>query len=194
MSRFIKFIVFPAVALGLAACTPPGKVKYDDIRFSNVPPIELNVAEIIIKTPYEEPLKLPHVGEQFPVSPSRAARNWAEDRLRAVGSSGTATVTIVESSAVENELVRTEGVTGLLTKDQAQSYEVIIEMSIEAVEPVGSRKATAEARVTKKTSVAEDATVNEREGIWYKLTYDTMNNFDEHMERQIGKYLKSFKK
>jgi len=194
MRRFIQLFVFPAVTLVLVACQPPGKPKYNDISFTHLPPIELNVADIIIEAAYQEPLESPHVGELFPVSPSRAARGWAEDRLRAVGSSGSATVTIVESGAVETELARTEGVTGLLTKDQAQSYEITIEMTIAAEQPVESRTGTARSRVTKKTSVAEDATVNEREGIWYKLTRDTMNSFNENMERQIGKYLSEFMK
>jgi len=193
MRRFIQFVVFPALVLGLVACQPPGKPKYDQISFTHLPPIELNVAEIIINTPYQEPLEPPHVGEQFPVSPSRAARNWAEDRLRAVGSSGTATVTIVESGAVETELARTKGVTGLLTKDQAQSYEVAIAMTVEAVQTDGT-KGLAEARVTIKTSVVEDANVNERETVWHKLTQDTMNSFNESMERQIGSYLAKFLK
>jgi hypothetical protein len=193
MRRFIQFVVFPVLVLGLVACQPPVKPKYDQISFTHLPPIELNVAEIIINTPYQEPLEPPHVGEQFPVSPSRAARNWAEDRLRAVGSSGTATVTIVESGAVETELARTTGVTGLLTKDQAQSYEVAIAMTVEAVQTDGTR-GLAEARVTKKNSVVEDANVNERETVWHKLTQDTMNSFNESMERQIGSYLAKFLK
>ncbi len=193
MRRFIQFVVFPAMVLGLVACQPPGRPKYDDISFTHLPPIELNVAEIIINTPYQEPLDLPHVGEQFPISPSRAARSWAEDRLRAVGSSGAATVTIVESGAVETELARTTGFTGLLTKDQAQSYEVAIAMTVEAVQADGNR-GLAESRVTKKTTVAEDANLNERETVWYKLTQETMNSFDENMERQIGKYLANFLK
>ena len=194
MRRFISFVVFSIMAMGLAACQPPGVPEYPDITFDHLPPIELDVAEIIIKTPYQEPLEPPHVGEQFPVSPSRAARRWVEDRLRAAGERGTATVTIVESSAVETELERTTGVTGLLTKDQAQSYEVTIEMSIEAMDPVGPRAGSASIRVTKKTSVAEDATMNEREETWYKMTQKAMNNFNEAMERQIGKTLSGFKK
>lgn len=194
MRRFYLILVFSVMAMGLAACQPPGKPKYPDITFDHLPPIELDVAEIVINTPYQEPLELPHVGEQFPVSPSRAAHRWAEDRLRATGERGSATVTIVESGAVETELKRTTGVTGLLTKDQAQSYEVTIEMSIEAMDPVGPRAGSASIRVTKKTSVAEDATMNEREETWYKLTQNAMNSFNEAIEKQIGKTLSGFKK
>lgn len=194
MRRFYSILVFSVMAMGLAACQPPGKPKYPDITFEHLPPIELNVAEIVINTPYQEPLEPPHVGELFPVSPSRAARRWAEDRLRATGKNGTVTVTIIESGAVETELKRTTGVTGLLTRDQSQSYEVMIEISVEAMDPVGPRAGSASIRVTKKTSVAEDATLNERQETWYKLTQGAMNNFNAAMEKQIGKTLSGFQK
>ena len=194
MRRFYSILIFSVMAMGLAACQPLGKPKYADITFDHLPPIELDVADIVISTPYQEPLESPHVGELFPVSPSRVARRWAEDRLRATGERGSATVTIIESSAIETELERTTGVTGLLTKDQAQSYEITIEMSIEAMDSVGPRTGTASIRVTKKTSVAEDATMNEREETWYKLTQGAMNSFNAAMEKQIGKTLSGFKK
>lgn len=196
MRRIYSILVFSFMAVMLAGCQPPGKPQYPEITFDNLPPIQLDVAKIVINTPYQEPLDLPHVGEQFPVSPSRAARRWVEDRLRAVGSNGTAVVTIIESGAVEQELKRTTGVTGLLTKDQAQSYEIAIEMSIEAdASTAGAqRKSSASMRVTKKTSVAEDASFNEREATWYKLTKNAMNSFNEAMEKQIGKTMSGFTK
>ncbi len=194
MRRLIPLVAFSIIVMGLAACQPPKKPKYEDISFAHLPPYEFDVAEIIIKTPYQEPLEAPHVGEQFPVSPSRAARRWAGDRLRAVGRSGTLTVTILESSATETELERKKGLTGVLTRDQAQSYLVTIEMTIEAFQPVGPRVGRAEVRSTKSASVAENITMNEREAIWYKLTKDTMNSFNANMERQIGKYLAGFRK
>ena len=74
MRRSFSILVFFVMAMGLAACEPPGKPKFADITFDHLPPIELAVAEIIINTPYQESLEPPYVGEQFPVSPSRAAR------------------------------------------------------------------------------------------------------------------------
>jgi hypothetical protein len=194
MRRLYSFLIFSVMAVMLAACQPPGRPHYPEITFNHLSPIALDVAEIVIKTPYQESLEPPHVGEQFPISPSRVARRWVEDRLRATGQRGVATVTILESGAIETELERTTGVTGLLTKDQAQSYEIAIEISIEVMDPVGPRVGTASMRVTKKTSVAEDASMNEREDTWYKLTQGAMNNFNDAMEKQIGKTLASFRK
>lgn len=192
MSRVNFVLLLVAVAFGLTGCQPPEGPRYPDITFDHLPPIELDVAEIIVRTPYQEPLDPPHVGEQFPVSPSRAALRWAHDRLRAVGTNGQAVVTINESSAVERELERTEGLKGVFTKDQAQSYEVTIDMKIEAQAGAAQRAASAQMRATKKTSVAEDADMNEREDTWYKLTQDVMYTFNDAMERQMRQTMGTF--
>jgi hypothetical protein len=192
MHRLYSILIICAVSIGLFGCQPPSGPQYPDITFSNLPPIELDVAEIVVKTPYQEPLEPPHVGEQFPVSPSHAARRWVEDRLRAVGTGGQAVVTILESSAVEKELERTEGLKGVFTKDQAQSYEVAIEIKIEAQASEGQRTGSAIMRATKKTSVSEDATMNDREETWYQLTKDVMNSFNDAMEQQIRRTMGSF--
>jgi len=196
MKRIGQLVVLASLALGLAACPqrPPETVSWPDITFTHLRPIEFDVAEIKIVTPYREPIEPPHVGEQFPVSPSRAARNWAEDRLRAVGRRGTVTVTIQESSAVEELLEPSRGLKGLLTMEQSEKYLVVIAMEIKALDPVGPRSASATARTRKSNTVREDATLDEREQIWYVLTKDTMADFDTAMERQIRATLGSFLK
>jgi len=194
--RFGQLLLVAIPGLWLTACVPPPRmeVSWPDITFTNLPPIEFDVAEIDIRTPYREPMDPPHVGEQFPVSPSRAARNWAEDRLRAVGKRGTVTVTIQESSAVEERLKTEGGLTGMLTKEQTERYVVVIAMEVTGFDPVGPRTATATARTRKTITVREDATVEQREQIWYDLTKDAMADFDAAMERQIKTILGSFLK
>lgn len=194
MRRFVLFVFLPLMAVSLASCQPPPAPNFPDIRFNQEPPIDLDVAQIVVKTPFQEPLDPPYVGQQFPIPPSRAARNWVNDRLRAVGTRGTATVTINEASAVEADLKRTTGLKGLLTKDQAQSYEVRIEITIDVLDPQGPRTASANMRITKKTSVAEDASMNDREKTWYKLTKDAMANFNTAMVEQMHRTLGSFMK
>jgi len=194
--RIGQLFVLAFPALWLAACVPPPQmaVSWPDITFTNLPPIEFDVAEVVIRTPYREPIDPPHVGEQFPVPPSRAARNWAEDRLRAVGQRGTLTVTIQESSAVEEQLKSSGGLTGMLTKEQTEKYTVVVAVEVEAFDPIGPRTGTASARTRKSITVREDATVDEREQIWYDLTKDAMAEFDTAMERQIRNVLNSFLK
>lgn len=193
MQNLVRLSVLCIAALTLAACPPPPpRPNYPDITFSNRPPINLDVAEIKVDVPYIEPLESPHVGESFPVPPLRAARNWAQQRLRAVGRRGSVTVTIVEASAVEAELKQAGGLKGLFTKQQAQRYDVTINMEILAVDPVGPRSARAAAQVKRSTTVPENADLNEREEIQYKLTKDAMDEFDKAMEGQIRRQLAGF--
>ena len=194
MKRIGQLLLPTLLPLLLAACAlpPPEARSWPDITFMHLRPIEFDVAEIVIRTPYREPIEAPHVGEQFPVSPSRAARNWAEDRLRAVGRRGTVTVTIQESSAIEEVLEQKGGLTGMVTMQQSERYVVVIDIRVEAFDPVGPRSAKAGARTRKSITVREDVTLDEREQIWYTLTKDTMTDFNAAMERQIRSSLNSF--
>lgn len=193
MPRFVQRSVVLAAAFLLAACqSPPPSPSFSDISFADRPPILLDVAEIVIDVPYVEPLEPPHVGETFPVPPLRAARDWASQRLRAVGQRGTATVTIVEAGAVEAELERSGGLRGMFTKEQAQRYEVTIAVQIRAVDPEGPRTARAEARVKRSITVPENADLNEREEIQYELTRQTMDDFDQAMTNQVRRHMGQF--
>ncbi|UCH73061.1 MAG: hypothetical protein JSU82_11910 [Rhodospirillales bacterium] len=194
MRRFRLILILASQGLWLASCatSPQETASWPDITFTSSPALEFDVAEIKIATPYREPIEPPHVGEQFPVSPSRAARNWAEDRLRAVGRRGSVIVTIEQSSAVEEPLEQKGGLTGLVTKQQSERYTVVIAMKIEALDPVGPRVASATTRTKKSVTVREDATLDEREQTWYQLTQDTMAAFDSAMEGQIRKTLAGF--
>lgn len=195
MLRAAPVIFFAVLTLGLAACeAPPDKPVWPEITFTHLQPINFDVAEIRIETPYREPIDPPHVGEQFPVSPSRAALQWAEDRLRAVGTRGTVTVVIKESSAVETKLETSGGLKGLFTKEQTEKYLVTIDMEVRVLDPVGPRTAAAAARTRKSNTVREDANMNEREQIWYELTKGALQDFNTGMERQIRATLGNFLK
>lgn len=193
MGRLVQLSMLSATALVLAACPPPTpRPDYPPISFAEKPPIALDVAAIEIAVPYVEPLELPHVGESFPEPPLRAARSWAEQRLRAVGERGTATVTIVEAGAVELELEQSSGLKGLFTKEQAQRYEVTVAVRVDVVDPVGPRMRGAEARVKRSITVPENADLNEREDIQYQVTKDAMADLDRAMEAQIRQHLVEF--
>lgn len=195
MRSLVCLLLLPIILLGLAGCpAAPVRPEYPPIRFADKPPIALDVARIRIEVRYEEPLTPPHVGQEFPVPPLAAARRWAEDRLRAVGRSGTATVTILEAGATETDLERSTGLKGLIRREQSQRYEVTVSMSIAAAAAHHTSPATAEAVARRTVTVLEDADLNQREAAWYKLTKDTMTDFDRAMELEIRKTLRDFVK
>ncbi|MDP7547904.1 MAG: hypothetical protein QGF20_11470, partial [Alphaproteobacteria bacterium] len=99
--------LLPLICLGylLTACESPLKeVTYPDLRFNHLPVIELDVARIEIVEQYRSPLRAPNVEHELPLAPARAMRNWAADRLRAVGKSGQAKFIIIDASVKAERL------------------------------------------------------------------------------------------
>jgi hypothetical protein len=193
MHRFIQNASLTLIALflvGCAATTEPR--KYSDITFMHKAPIKLDVARIRYEPRYKPSLATPQVGHNFPTPPVTAMENWIRDRLRAVGRSGEARITIREASATEQKLKTEGGVKGVFKTDQAWRYDVSVEMIVSAVDPNRRLKGEASARATRKRTVPEDINLNDREAVWFDIMEQTMKTFDDTLEAQIRKNLSAF--
>jgi hypothetical protein len=168
--------------------------RFSEITFEHLSPIRLDVATITYAPRYRAPAAAPHVGHDFPTPPVVAAERWIKDRLVAVGASGAATVTIHRATATETRLKIKKGVTGAFTTDQAWRYDGLIEMSIKAVDLNRQRSATATASARQSHTVPEDASLDEREAVWFGLVEKLMRRFDSAFDAQIRKDLAGFVK
>lgn len=190
---FRKLIPGLSLLLFAAACSPAAPPeKFPEITFQHMQPINLNVARIEYAPRYKPPVAAPNVGHDFPVPPVRAAENWIRDRLRATGASGVATVRINSAVATENKLKVEKGLTGLFTTDQAWRYEVVIDVTITAVDPNRQTKANAQAVARRSRTVPEDISLADREAVWFDITDKAMADFNSTFELQIRKYLDGF--
>ncbi|NKB60563.1 MAG: hypothetical protein GKS00_30005 [Alphaproteobacteria bacterium] len=188
-----RFMVLLA-AFSLTACAAVAPPRFPEITFTHLPPIKLDVAEIVYAPRYQPPLTEPHVGHEFPQPPAVAAERWIADRLTAVGSSGQARVIIHQATATETKLNKKGGLTGAFTTDQAWRYDGRIEMVIEATNPNRRLKARVAAAANQSRTVPEDATLLEREEVWFSLTENLMRKFNDAFEAQIRKDLAKFVK
>jgi len=188
--------VFIALAfLVLAGCgTTVAPQRFPEITFKHLPPIRLDVAKITVAPRYRAPADAPNVGHDFPTPPVAAAERWIADRLVAAGASGEATVTIRQATATEQKLTVKKGVAGAFTTDQAWRYDGRIEMSIKAVDLNRQRSATATAGARQSQSIPEDASLDEREAVWFGLVEKLMRRFDSAFDAQIRKDLAGFVK
>lgn len=179
--------------LGVTACsTPPQRHPFADLTYSHLPPIRLDVAAVDVVSDYKPPLRAPNVEHLFPVRPADAAMRWAKDRLVPVGTAGVARFTVLEASAVAVPLDRTTGLQGLFTEDQSERYDAVVAVRLDLQNARGLRSGTVTARAKRSRTVAEDATLNEREEIWYRLTEALMNDLNAELERNIHQYLGAF--
>ncbi len=195
MRPSLLFAALVAGPLLLAGCqTPPPAPTFPEIGFGHQETLRLDVGSIETVEAYRPRLEPPYVDHLFPRPPHEVAARWARERLLAMGGPRRAVVTLRDASVQEVPLPRTGGIKGAFTTDQTERYEARLAADIEIFEPDGRRSAFATAEATRATTVAEDATLAEREQVWFRMTEQLMRDFDAEMERQVrgslGGYLR----
>jgi hypothetical protein len=187
LARRTFLVATTAAALGLlAGCeTQVPHAQFPELTYSQLPPINLNVARVDVVQQYHPPGKKPHVEQLFPVVPALAAERWARDRLRAVGNDGVVRFTVVYAGVVEVPLKRTTGIQGMFTVDQSERYDGAIEVKIQILDGQGNELASVSTRAARSHSVPEDITLLGREKAWFEMTEQMMNDLNTALDQQI---------
>ncbi len=92
----------------------------------------------------------------------------------------------------ETRLKVDKSFTGAFTKQQTRRYDAAVEVSLEILDDKGFRKAFANARVMRSRTLREDATINDRERMWFDLTEALMRDFNAELEKNIRQYLSGY--
>ena len=190
----IRTIIIVILLAATGCETAVGPRSFPEQTFRHLPPISLDVAEFDIVLLFEPPLKAPHVEHEMPVPPHKAVERWMVDRIRTVGTSGQAVLTVRDASVVEKRLKPLGGIRGTFTKEQTERYDARVEVEIFAVDGRGLRSAKAVTTSSRSRTVPEDATLRQRQVLWYELTERVMQDFDRTFEAQIRKHLAAFLK
>ncbi len=177
-------LAFVLPVLGACAAAPP-RPEYPPIRFQEQAPLRLDVNDVVVDVTYQVPAKPPNVEHLFAVRPAEAARQWAEDRLVAAGPRLRAEYVVRDASVVAVPLKKSTGLTGLVTKDQAERYDARMAVELRIVDAGGRAVATARAEAVRSRSVREDITLNERDQVWYEMTKDIMRELDRQLEQTV---------
>lgn len=180
-----------ATMLGVTACEfQVARPKYAELSYSHLPPINLAVGKIETVTEYVAPTKPPNVEHLFPVRPSAAAERWGRDRLRAVGVKGTARVIVKHASVVEVPLKVKTGLRGMVTKDQSERYDAVLEIAIEIDGDRG--KGSVSSRTQRSRTVPEGITLNQREKVWFEMTEAMMRDLNAALERELNRNMRGY--
>jgi hypothetical protein len=176
--------------VGLASCTlPVERPDFPELTWTHLPPITLDGAEIEIIDATQPTGASPHVEHLFPLPPAKAAERWARDRLRAGGTQNRARFIIQRADVVEVGLRQTEGISGVFTKDQSERYDAELAVLLEIRSDAGPLLGQVTAELGKSRTVREDASLNERESIWFAITDDLAKLLNAEMERTMPQYL-----
>ena len=172
-----------AVCVALASCADNTPTKYaKPISFAAEPSIRLNVATIEVVDDYVPPMKLPNVEHAAPTPPYTAVRTWANERLKAIGSTGYARVLIEDAHITQKHI---EG-------DENQ-YNGRINVIVEAHgADFNQPAATAEVTVQRSLTTDHDNSLAEKEEVWDQLVRLMMTDFDNGIKSAIEENMTNF--
>ena len=188
MSRHpARLVVIALLFMSSCAAPPPPPPSFPDIRFTDSPPLQLDVTEIGLYGTFQPSNNLPEIDNSFPVPPVTAIQNWVHDRLAADNptSSAQARVTILDATVRQVALKpTTTGIENVFTKEQAYRYDGHAAARIEIYDKgMAVRTATVETSLSR--SIAEGSTLNDRDQLWYAMSRDMAENLGKAMETQI---------
>ncbi len=157
--------------LALAACSEP-EPAYEPLRYSYLPPIQLNVATIDVEQRFVPAGVPPDVAAQDPAPPVDALRAMASDRLQTFGTSGRAVFAILDAA---------------LTKE-ADVIRGAMAVSLTVYAPDGTQGGFAEARVEQVRS----GQIDRLRPLLYDITKTMMDNMNVEFEYQVRRNLRAW--
>lgn len=194
MKRLVCASLAVMLGLSLAGCQDaPPPPHFPPLRFTDQPKIGLAVKEIRVIEDYQPSLRAPSVAQQFPIPPAEAVKGWVTDRLQATGGDGILEITITEASVTAQPLPRTEGVKGLFTNDQSERLDAKIDVTFRLYRTQSAVSvAEGNVKVTRARTVAEHASVAEREQIFYTMTTQLMQAFNTEADARLRQYFNPY--
>lgn len=181
--RGVGLVIVVLALAGCAASRPPAKVE--PLSFTGRGVIALDAATIQVVEQYRAPMAKPNVDQLAPTPPARAVRQWAGERLRAVGRGGAVRVIILDARIVETELPRAEGFKSAFTTQQAQRYDGRIEVRVVGEAPALRFSGSAQAAASRSITVPEDISLAGREDVWNTLVRQMMEDLDVRLEQSL---------
>ncbi|OFX11366.1 MAG: hypothetical protein A2516_08085 [Alphaproteobacteria bacterium RIFOXYD12_FULL_60_8] len=183
-----------ATLMSFGLITAPAFAQESEVpvlSFADRTPFNFNASALDVTSLYEAPGVDPNIDHLMPLSPEQAALQWAQDRIRTVGTNDLTVRFLVNDAAViQRPLPVKGGFTGFFTTEQAEEYFGSLSVSIELVD--SKRKVLASVRGSAKANqtVPENVSLADREKLWFQLTERMMNELNTQLEESINVYFR----
>ncbi len=191
--RNLALVLF---SLNLFACSTTSDtdaipLRYSEPRFQTTAPIELNVERVDIVSEFVPSFTRPNVEHLFPVSIEKAAKMWAEDRLKADGfSSNRIAEYIIKDASVTEEVEKSEK---LLHKDRLK-YRANLSVVLKVTDKTNLSAAETTINAWRELRMPVDTKIADKEKYWNDMVYKLFDEFNKRMEQNINEYLNMYVK
>ncbi len=192
----LKNIVLVFSSLFLFSCSTTSDIdavplKYREPRFQTMAPIELNVEKVEVISEFVPSFTRPNVEHLFPVSIEKAAKLWAEDRLKADGfSSNRVAEYVIKDASVTEEIEKSEE---LLQKDRLK-YRANLAVVLKITDKSNLSAAETTINAWRELRIPVDTKIADKEKYWNDMVYKLFDEFNQRMERNINEYLNMYVK
>jgi hypothetical protein len=186
MTKFYHFILLTVLGLSTVACQNHVDMpNYPEIRFNKLSPFVLSVGKVEIVEEAAES-KLEYL---FPITPVKAIRGWAADRIQAVGDNKSKLAIIIKKAEItERKIPKPEGWQNVADSSQTE-YKVDIRVAFEVYKDdmlVPQAELTIE--LYKAKSIPDNVTLSEREQLLYQITKDLITSLNQEFEKEASNY------
>lgn len=198
MTKGVAAILVAAVtvtvtgAVSGCAMTVDRSPTFPELTYRHLKPITLDIGSLEIVSEYRAPGTPPHVEHAMPDPPADAARRWARDRISGVGAADRGRFVVTDASVTETRLKTNEGLVGMFTTEQGSRFDGRLAVRFDIVEMSGKIAGRAEAEATRSVTLAENATLNERDKVLFELTEALMTDLNRSLEQAIRDHLPAY--
>ena len=81
---------------------------------------------------------------------------------------------------------------GDFTIPQSERYDLNIAVRLQIVDANGRSMASVDASATRSRTVAADATLNDRERVWFDMTEQAMADLNGSLDKSIPQYMRTY--
>lgn len=197
-SRLIRTLcvtLFSVVALaGTGGCQTPDPVsRLPDLSYAHLGTFNIAVSYADVRSIYEAPFKEPYVGHLMSTSPEMAALQWGKDRIKAVGDNGWQVRYLVEDASVVTKKLETSGgVVGFFTNEQGEEFTAKLSVVIELRDKGRRIRAEVKASSTTTQTIPENASLADREEVWFDMTERMMTELNTQLEAGMKVHFKAY--
>ena len=107
------------------------------------------------------------------------------DRLVAGGATGALRYLVREASVIETPLARKDGLEGVLKVEQSERYDARLLVEVELLDGFGTRQGRVEVEATRSNTIAENATLRERERLWFEMAEQLTGDMGQALEAKL---------
>ncbi len=191
--KVVRLAVAGLLVSFLYACTNVPVLEPDfTLNFQYDEPYLIDVAALEIVDQYKSPFSDPYVEHLSPITPAQAVREWVGVRFRPVGAEGRLRVTVTNASIVGKSLDTDKDFKALFISEQGAELTGTLSVTIEVLTAQEVSLAHVLAYSAASKTLAEDASLMDRDYAMFSVTKSLVKAFDVEVSRQIDQYLQLF--